>query len=121
MANAFAGAVEFRWDNGATGIVVHGSSSISAVPSGNQAIQNIQTIGTSAEAISLGDVGPGYIFFRNLDGTNYVDLGVENTAVTPVVIRLKAGEGILIPTNNASWWGKANTAAVDLQVCACDA
>ena len=121
MANAFAGAVEFRWDNGTVGIVARGSGSIAHTPAGNQCIQNIQSIGTSAEAIAFGDVAPGYIFFKNLDDTNYVDLGVENTAVTPVVIRLKAGESTLLPTNNASWWAKANTAGIDLQVVACDA
>lgn len=119
MANSFAGQTEFSWNNGS--IIAHGSSSIAAVPAGNQSIQSIQAVGTSAEAIAFGDVVPGYLYFKNLDSTNYVDLGIENTAVTPVVIRLKAGEGVLIPTNNASWWAKANTAGIDLQVVACDA
>lgn len=37
----------------------------------------IQTIGTTEEAIQLGEVTtPGYAIFRNLDTTNFVDLRV---------------------------------------------
>jgi len=120
MANTFVGSAEFRWSN-AVPVVVQHSTVINSTQTGNQSIQNIQTIGTSAEAIVVGDVVPGYLYFKNTDATNYIDLGIENTAITPIVFRLKAGEGVLVPTTNATWYAKANTAPCDLLVAACDA
>lgn len=43
-------------------------------------IRHIQLIGTSEEAIQLGEVtAPGYALFKNLDSTNYVDLRVATS------------------------------------------
>ena len=39
----------------------------------------IQSVGTSAEAVQVGDVSsPGFVFMRNLDPTNYVDVYASN-------------------------------------------
>lgn len=43
--------------------------------SGTKFTQLIQTIGTSEEALDLGDVGtPGWCMIENLDATNYVSI-----------------------------------------------
>lgn len=42
-------------------------------------IINVQTIGTSAEAVELGDIAtPGWARFHNLDPTNFVQVGVDD-------------------------------------------
>jgi len=118
MANTFTGACQFNWNNGV--VVANGASTYGLTMTGNQSIQNIQNVGTVAESIELGDVVPGMIWFQNLDATNYVDIGTEATALE-VSFKLAAGQGVLVPTSNATWHAKANTAAVDLLVIACDA
>ena len=79
------------------------------------ALYNLQNIGTSAEAIVLGDVVPGYIAFKNLDVTNFVIIGNDN-AVATVVAKLLPGQGVILPTSNATWYAKADTAECVLLV-----
>ena len=56
------------------------------------AASGVQSIGTSAENIAVGDVSTaGYLFIKNLDATNYVDIGKDNTGFVAVG-KLKAGE-----------------------------
>lgn len=53
---------------------------------GSNFMRQTQTIGTSAEAIALGDVAtPGYILMHNLNVTNYVEVFNDNGATKPVV------------------------------------
>jgi len=43
--------------------------------SGTKVSEYVQTVGTSEEALILGDIGtPGHIMIQNLDATNYVSL-----------------------------------------------
>ena len=59
--------------------------------SGAQIADFVQNIGTSEEAVNIGDVAAGgYWFVQNLDGTNYVELR-SGTGATDF-IRLNAGE-----------------------------
>ena len=52
----------------------------------------VQTVGTSAENITTGDITtPGYLHLKNLDTTNYVEFGADNTGFVAVG-KLKAGE-----------------------------
>lgn len=56
------------------------------------ASSGIQSIGTSAENITVGDVSTaGYLFLRNLDSTNFVEFGKDNTGFVNVG-KLKPGE-----------------------------
>ena len=83
-----------------------GSPSIEAVPaalsitvSGAQLMDNVQNIGTSEEAILLGDVATGgYWFVQNLDSTNFVELR-SGTGATDF-IRLNAGEWAIFRTSS---------------------
>jgi len=62
--------------------------------SGTDYVQGTQNVGTSEEALGLGDAGsgitPGYCYIKNTDATNFVSIrsgtGAANT------IKLKAGE-----------------------------
>lgn len=78
----------------------------------------IQIVGTSEEVLSVhADVTTlGVTAFKNLDTTNYVDIGPESGGAMVALIRLKAGEtasmrlkpGVVIR-------GQANTSAVKLK------
>ena len=75
-----------------------------------------QVIGTTTESITFGDVtSPGYMAIKNTDATNFVLIGLS-TPVTALnaVAHLKAGEGMLIPTRQATWYALADTASVTI-------
>lgn len=75
----------------------------------------VQAIGTSMEAITLGDVTtPGFSWFRNLDATNYVEIGINVAGFQPV-LKLKPGEGQVFRFATAAPQARANTASVDLE------
>lgn len=91
-------------------------SGLAVTLSGNQWIHHRQEIGTSEEALDLGDISTGGWFFaRNLDTTNYVELR-SGTGATDFV-RLNAGEFCLfrISGDASAPYAIANTAAVDLE------
>lgn len=83
---------------------------------GTRFILNRQSIGTSAEAIVLGEVVTGgYFFAVNRDATNFVEIrpgaGLTDT------IRLQAGEGCMfrISPDAAAPQAIADTDAVELE------
>ena len=54
--------------------------------SGTDYIYATQNIGTSAENLAQGDVGtPGWMIVHNLDATNFVELGYDDTGFKPFV------------------------------------
>jgi hypothetical protein len=87
---------------------------------GDAFTHGVQEVGTSEEEIVQGaDVGdPGYVMAINLDSTNYVELG-STTGVYD--IKLLAGEFAIWRHNSATLYGKANTAAVDVEYIICEA
>ncbi|WP_254513842.1 hypothetical protein [Anatilimnocola floriformis] len=53
----------------------------------------IQTVGTSAEALAVGDVATlGLVCLLNTDATNFVQFGPDDSGTMKVVGRLKPGE-----------------------------
>lgn len=83
------------------------------------AIGGVQSIGTAtnAEVLAMGDVTTaGYCTLRNLDTTNYIDVGTGTGTSFVASMRLKAGQvaiAPLHPTNVPS--ARANAAACNLQ------
>ena len=80
-----------------------------------------QEIGTSAEAIDLGEIGtPGVMLVMNLDGTNYVEIGYDEAGTFAPTIKLNGGAS---PNNDfaifrhaqATPQARANTAACQIQ------
>ena len=52
-----------------------------------------QEIGTSEEVVDFGDVSTeGLLFLRNLDDTNYIEFGPEDTGAMVAVGKLEPGE-----------------------------
>lgn len=74
---------------------------------------NTVTVTTSDGALNKGSIGTiGYCYVRNLDATNYVDVGVDGTNY---VVRLKPGENALFPVHGSAVHAKANTASCNVE------
>lgn len=74
-----------------------------------------QSVGFAAhEAVAVGDVSTlGWAYFKNLDTTNFVEIGVDVAATFYPLVRLEAGEAALFRLSpSATVYAKANTAAV---------
>ena len=83
----------------------------------------VQDIGTSAEAVGTGDVASlGWAWFRNLDTTNYVEIGPDSAGSLVPFLKLKAGEvsGPIRLKPGITIKAQANTATVKLQMCILD-
>ena len=78
---------------------------------------SVVEIATSETTISLSDLTTeGYMLLRNLDTTNYIDIGPDSTGQVDF-IRLLAGEVALFPlTPGPTVKATANTAACNLFV-----
>lgn len=85
----------------------------------NQGLSSeVQTIGTSSESINISsDISTaGYAFFRNLDSTNFVEIGVEDGNSTFIAFaKLKPGEFGVIRLATSSIFAKADTASIKLE------
>lgn len=91
------------------------SGLVSVTVSGSNYHRTVQAVGTSIEALSLGDVAtPGYCIMHNLDATNFVQ--VYPDATDDPVIKLKAGEWALFRFASAAPYVKADTGACNLEV-----
>lgn len=83
--------------------------------SGEGEAGGIQNIGTSAENLNVGDVATeGFAVFKNLDSTNFVEIGWDATGFQSA-FKLLAGMLAIVPLNpSRTWQAKADTAAVEL-------
>ena len=96
--------------NKATGSL---STSFSADQTGDFYQQAIQEVGTGDENLDQGDVGTiGWAAVRNMDETNYVDIGSDGILYP---IRLQPGKGFVAPWNAAEIHAKAHTASCKVE------
>lgn len=87
---------------------------LSVTVSGDNYVRNVQSVGTTVEALLLGDVAtPGYVLMHNCDTTNYIDVRANNTDVP--VVKLKAGEYALFRLAATAPFVKADTGACKLE------
>jgi hypothetical protein len=101
--------------------LVHVAANVNRIAdmAGTNVITIVQDIGTSAEALSMVDVTTiGYILLRNLDPTNYVELGLDAAVTAQVFAKLLPGDIALFPAKTATMYAKANTAGIQLQIVA---
>lgn len=89
---------------------------------GSGMFQNTQTIGTTAELVSFGDLAgaPSQLLIRNLDPVNFIELGGDS-GLTVFKLALLAGEAMLVRMSSGTLYAKANTAAVLIQIGATEA
>lgn len=88
---------------------------------GTPVIHNTQQIGTSEEAIVMGDVStPGWAWFKNLDDTNYVEIRPA-TGVADL-LRLNPGEECVFrfAADATAPFAIANTGAVYIEYVICN-
>jgi hypothetical protein len=116
MANEVNWSVSLSANKNGAGISGSGSNSITM--SGDTMIENVQTVGTSAELIVLEDVdSPSQILLKNLDATNYVEIALDS-GMTNKFAKLLPGEALLIRPSSATLYARANTAACNVLVVA---
>lgn len=91
---------------GLSGISMSGNTQASQT--GDKYIAGVQTIGITEEALDKGDViAIGYLFVRNLDPTNFVDVGA---AAGEYCHRLQPGGFVCGPWFGTTAFAKADTA-----------
>ena len=89
------------------------ATSYFATQTGNKYQAGVQAVGTSEESLDKGDVVTiGFLAVRNMDATNYVNVGVTTGVYS---IKLFPGQGCVIPWNGQYTYIKANTSACDCE------
>ena len=92
-------------------------SALSVSMTGTGVDERVSSIGFAAhEQIAVNtDIGTkGWAFFRNLDATNFVEIGLDIAATFYPLIKLKAGEAAAFRLSNVDIYAQADTGAVDL-------
>ncbi len=95
MANEINAQVQLNWTNGSRSLPISKSGRFDAA--GLDAILSYGTATTSGGAITLpsGIGTPGWAYFRNLDATNYIEIGNHNSGTPIYTIKLLPGEFFL--------------------------
>jgi hypothetical protein len=112
MADELSIIIDLSFSKG--GAKVQRSESIKVDITGDAFSHEVQAVGTTEEQLAQGaDLGtPGYILIKNLDSTNYVEIG-STTGVYD--IKLLAGEIALYRHNSATIYAKANTSSCNVE------
>ena len=115
MANEISGKVTLRAVKGGAKVDRKESFSIDmAGESFFHAVQNVGTGNETLECYALSNIDAaetGMCFLKNLDATNYVEIGLTSS----YTIKLLAGECALFRAAGALF-ARANTAAVELEI-----
>lgn len=116
MANELTVSLTLQFAKGNVASVGFVKSNLQFTVAGQKYVRTVQNIGTSIEALAMGEVAtPGWYFFFNLDATNYVEI---LTAIAGVAfLKLKPGEAAVgrLPTAITAPAAQANTGAVNLE------
>ena len=87
-------------------------ASLQVTPTGQNAFGNQQTIATSSTALSLGGISSiGFLWIKNTDATNYVEVD-SATTFDKFPQKILPGEAILLKPETATIYAKAHTASV---------
>jgi hypothetical protein len=108
--------IGLSWDYNKTGRLRGlAATTLELTLTGTGVCENMQTVGTAAhEALVLGEVATyGWLYARNSDGTNFVQLGYDDTGTFRPFIKLLAGEFCMVPLAAAPY-AKADTGSVKL-------
>ena len=121
MANEISKAASISASKGGASIS-HAAVTKQLDMSGADMLNATQLIGTTTEALALGDIAVGHCHIRiiNLDSTNYVEIGLD-TPVTQIFVKLLPGDMCLFSPPTNAIYAKANTAACLCQITACEA
>lgn len=117
MANEITLGVTMTVTNGYYRLARNISQSFNqATPGGGN--PGIVSVSTTAGNLSFtGMTQRGYTFVHNLDTTNYIELGIDDSGTFVPVIKLKAGEFALFRwTASQTIQARANTATCRVQI-----
>lgn len=120
MANEISAAASLSCTK--SGTTTNGSTTKQVTLTGAGQWSNTQVIGTAAEQIAYpGDLtteGITFVYFKNDDSTNYVEIALDN--FTNIFLKLLAGQAALIRahTGNPTHYARANTANINLRIVA---
>ena len=96
----------------------YSSGSVAVDQTNRRMVKDVQEIGTAAagEALGLGDlVSIGFAVFKNLDDTNFVEVGRSITGSFEAFIKLKPGESCIFRfASGTAPYALADTAACEL-------
>lgn len=99
--------------NGATATATF---NLTETMAGDQFISNVQIVGTSNEALVVGDVTTvGWVVCKNLDATNYVEIFLDNSNAQ-LVAKLLPGQATIFKPGTTTLFARANTSSVNTQV-----
>ena len=115
MANEFSITSSFKLSNGNDSFTRTVSFNADQTAVGGPS-PGVLSIGTSHEAVAPIDISSlGWALFKNLDETNYVEIGVEVTGSFYPLLKLLPGEQVQVRLSPAVLiFARANTAAVRL-------
>lgn len=84
--------------------------------SGTKRVANTQIIGTSSEALTLGDVTPAYVYIKNLDATNFVYIGYQTACTSGnAFLKLLPGEAFVGHVAQSVLYALADTGNVNIE------
>lgn len=113
MANELTLSASLKFVKGSTDRSFS-KSGIQLDVSGTEFTNKSQTVGTSEEAIELGDVAtPGYILIFNKDATNYVSVRSGTGAAN--LVKIPPGGIALFHCEASAPYAIANTASVQIE------
>jgi len=114
MANELTLTAALGYAKGTFTNLTRSFTNVSRDVAGSNPIYNVQAVGTSAEALLVGDVGTaGYILLRNLDATNFVE--VRDGAGGADVVKLKPGDIAMFRLATSTPFVIADTAGINLE------
>lgn len=117
MANEVTTTISLDYSDADDQEMTSGKENLQRSVSTQRPFKTTQNIGTSEEAITLGDGGTiKELYLRNLDATNYVEIKVATGGA--IFAKLLPGEDMLVRLGSGAQapYAIANTAAVDLLV-----
>lgn len=113
MANELTLNASLNFTKGTRKVLIS-KANIQVDVAGTDFVHMTQTIGTSAEALDLGDITtPGYIFIFNRDTTNFIE--VRDGASGADVVKVGPGKVALFELATATPNAIADTAAVEVE------
>lgn len=112
MSNEIKATVSLNINDGSNYRVTIQPNTVNADLSSTVAAGGVQTVGTTAELLAIGDVSTaGWTFFQNLSTVTgaYVDIGGGSTSSFTPVMRLYPGEPALAPLASTTIVVRAST------------
>lgn len=117
MANEITRTASLQFAKGNVAAVAFSEASKNSNVSGTRYHRTVQQIGTSEEALGLGELASlGYCMIKNLDATNYVEIKTATSGTA--FLKLKPGECALFRFGSGvtAPFAQANTAAVSIEI-----